>query len=1057
MSANFDALNRFILPAYTGKKPFASFLPGIAGTLGIPMWVFYVNRGQGIAGFGVESKDHPLMEFQPAQRAYQSTALLGFRTFLRGQRDGRGWTHEPFSPWQTGEADRTMYIGLNEFEIEERHAGLGLQVNVLNFILPGEPFAGLVRQVSLKNTETNPLTLEVLDGLPALIPFGVTNGALKEIGRTIEAWMEVVHHRERLPFYRLKASSDDSLHVKTIQAGNYALAFLDGDLLPAVVDPQAVFGMDTALAFPPPFLASGVQAVMEANQTTQGRTPCAFFGARLEIPPGGTRVITSLYGHAARWEDIAADAPRLPAPGYIPAKLEEARRLTLDLTDPIRTASASPVFDSYCRQTFLDNLMRGGYPLVLGGKHIYHIYSRRHGDLERDYNPFVLAPEFYSQGEGNYRDVNQNRRSDVFFVPQAGEFNLRLFMSLIQADGFNPLVIKGVAFTLPTEAVPAILRLAGEGEALKEVLAKPFTPGQLLAAVQRAELRTSVQDFLEQVLRRAHQQIQAEHGLGYWTDHWTYNLDLIESFLTVFPEKREFILFDAQPLPFFDSAECVQPRLERFVLDEDRPRQLNALIHDAEKAALIASRGESAHWARANNGRGEIFRLPLFSKLVLLAAVKFAALDPSGFGIQMEAGRPGWYDALNGLPALFGSSMVETCELLRLVEFLVETLAETPREVELPVEGTDLLRVIRSVLKNDLTAFDAWNQLSTALEAYRAATRLGFDGAMEQGMPVDLLLWDMRQRLKAGIARAETLAGDLLPAYLIHTVKSYERTGRNDAQGRPLIRVTAFETTALPPFLEGPVHRMRTLGAEDVRRLHARVRAGSLFDNKLGMYRVNASLEALPHEIGRARAFTPGWLENESIWMHMAFKYLLELLRAGLFEEFYADLKTSLPAFLDPEIYGRSPLENSSFIASSAHPDPALHGNGFIARMSGATAEFLSFWVRMTAGPQPFRLRSDALVLDLRPALPGWLFKEDGTFSFRFLGMCDITYHNPTREDTFAAGISAKRFILHPRLGEPVILEGDIILPPYAARLREGQIEAMDVFLSRTMFRGGRK
>ena len=106
----------------------------------------------------------------------------------------------------------------------------------------------------------------------------------------------------------------------------------------------------------------------------------------------------------------------------------------------------------------------------------------------------------------------------------------------------------------------------------------------------------------------------------------------------------------------------------------------------------------------------------------------------------------------------------------------------------------------------------------------------------------------------------------------------------------------------------------------------------------------------------------------------MEFKYLLELLRAGLHDEFFAGLKTALPAFMDPEIYGRSVLENSSFIVSSAHPDPALHGNGFVARLSGATAEFLSLWVRMTAGPQPFRLMGDSLVLDLRPALPGWLF-----------------------------------------------------------------------------------
>jgi hypothetical protein len=348
------------------------------------------------------------------------------------------------------------------------------------------------------------------------------------------------------------------------------------------------------------------------------------------------------------------------------------------------------------------------------------------------------------------------------------------------------------------------------------------------------------------------------------------------------------------------------------------------------------------------------------------------------------------------------------------------------------------------VLDQAPAAFDAWEQLSAALEAYRAATRLGFDGATNQPALSDFLQ-GMRQWLQTGIARAEALAGGLPPTYILHTVRAYELTGQTDGQGRPIIRVTAFEAMPLPPFLEGPVRRMKTLDASRVGQLHARVRASSLFDSELGMYRVNASLEDLPHEIGRARAFTPGWLENESIWMHMAFKYLLELLRAGLYEEFFTDLKTGLPAFLDPAVYGRSPLENSSFIVSSAHPDPALHGNGFVARLSGSTAEFLSIWLRMTAGPQPFRLRGDALVLELRPALPGWLFREDGTFSFRFLGACDVTYHNPAKGDIFRR--TPKRFKLQPCLGEPVILEGNAIPSPYAGMVRDGQIQSIDVFL----------
>ncbi|MFZ1597541.1 MAG: hypothetical protein WAW26_16940, partial [Anaerolineae bacterium] len=82
-SYHFDPLDRFVIEDYDAFPPFASFLPGIAGPLGIPLWAFYVNRGQAIAGFGVESKDTPIMEFQSANKAYQTVAYTGFRTFIK--------------------------------------------------------------------------------------------------------------------------------------------------------------------------------------------------------------------------------------------------------------------------------------------------------------------------------------------------------------------------------------------------------------------------------------------------------------------------------------------------------------------------------------------------------------------------------------------------------------------------------------------------------------------------------------------------------------------------------------------------------------------------------------------------------------------------------------------------------------------------------------------------------------------------------------------------------------------------------------------------------------
>jgi hypothetical protein len=1041
----FDSKGRFILSDFQHKRPFSSFLPGIAGLHGIPMWVFYVNRGQAICSFGVESKDHPILEFQAANKAYRSTPALGFRTYLNGSRQGTSWHRECFSPWQANEIQRAMFIGMNEVEIQEVHGSLGYQINVLYFLLPNEPFSGLIRQVTFKNLIDSTLTLEVLDGLPCIIPHGVDNGTLKHIGRTIEAWMQVDNLENRLPFYRLKATPGDTVEVATIPSGNYAFAFSDSKLLPAIADPVAIFGLDTGFSGAHHFQDLGLVNVFDKPQTLEGRSFCAFFGASFAIDIGETYTITSLYGFAQSLFSIQSNVQSLKTKGYIDQKLNQARSLVIELTDDIKTESASPVFDAYCRQTFLDNFLRGGYPLVLGNKHVFHVYSRKHGDVERDYNYFVLAPEYYSQGNGNYRDVNQNRRSDVFFVPQAGLSNIRLFMSLIQADGYNPLVISRLTFSIPPDQLTGILGHAKIRDELAKLLERRFTPGELYRAALDAQISIPVEDFLQQVFSQAEVHIQAEHGEGYWVDHWTYNLDLIESYLAIYPDKKFTMLYESDPLPFFDSSHYIRPRHERFVLSNGQPRQLNAVAEDPRKAALIRSRLVDRYWARTCQGQADIFRLPLISKLILLSILKFATLDPSGMGIQMEAGRPGWYDALNGLPGLFGSSMPETYELLRLIKFLIDNLGDFSHHVLLPTEAQVLIKVISDVLLQDTDTFTAWEKMTDGLETYRESLKMGFDGKTIL-IDVSGLLSHMRTALEKGINKANTFSDGLPATYFIHEVTDYVQGATKDSSGRPHIQIKGFKPVALPAFLEGPVRQMKILNMNDGQELHATLRNSELFDRNLGMYKVNTSLESQSHEIGRTRAFTPGWLENESIWMHMAFKYLLELQRAGLNEDFFRDLQTHLPAFMDPDIYGRSPLENSSFVVSSAHPDESLHGNGFVARLSGSTAEFLSMWVLMTVGKQPFRVEKGELVLEFRPNLPGWMFKENGTFLFRFLGSCDVTLHNPSRKDTYTEGLKITKIILRSNT-ETININGSQIKSPYAAKVRKGEFKAIEIFL----------
>jgi hypothetical protein len=131
---HLDETGQFLIEDYQHLRLFSSFLPGIAGPIGVPLWVFYVNRGQAIASFGVENKDKPIVEFQSANRAYQLASFLGFRTFIRIKHKTRLVLHEPFA---RGHVSQKMVIGANELALEETDPESDLQIKVVYFLLSG--------------------------------------------------------------------------------------------------------------------------------------------------------------------------------------------------------------------------------------------------------------------------------------------------------------------------------------------------------------------------------------------------------------------------------------------------------------------------------------------------------------------------------------------------------------------------------------------------------------------------------------------------------------------------------------------------------------------------------------------------------------------------------------------------------------------------------------------------------------------------------------------------------------------------------------------------------
>ncbi len=303
------------------------------------------------------------------------------------------------------------------------------------------------------------------------------------------------------------------------------------------------------------------------------------------------------------------------------------------------------------------------------------------------------------------------------------------------------------------------------------------------------------------------------------------------------------------------------------------------------------------------------------------------------------------------------------------------------------------------------------------------------------------------KKVETGLRRARGEDG-LYYAYCMHEVTAYDTIKE---AGRQVIRPTRFTQRKLPYFLEGQMHALRLSATPvEAQKLHAATRASGLYDAKLKMYKVTDDLSGQPKEIGRCTVFAPGWLENESVFLHMEYKYLLEMLRKGLAKEFFAEMKNVLVPFQDPERYGRSILENSSFIASSAFANSSLHGNGFVARLSGSTAEFLHLWLIMNCGTKPFFL-NEARELNLRlaPLLPGWLFSEkEKTYSFTFLGKITVTYHNPKRKDTFSGEVKVRAIRFLDQCGIEHIINGDTIPSPFASQIRSRQISSLSLSLA---------
>lgn len=1028
----------YVINDYDKKTPFSSFLSAVSGVEGIPMWTFYVNRGQALSSVGIGDKNNSIMEFFPANEAYKRVYTNGFRTFVKFK-DKNNLVYEPFYISTSEDISRKIKIKNNELLLEEENTDLGIKTIVSYFSVPKENFAALARKVEIINISDSKMNLEVIDGVTTVLPYGTDYYGLKNMSNTLSSYMESVVSDNNVATYKIRSSTADTTQIESINNEYVYIAFdNDCNKLDLIVESDKIFGHDTTLNNPVKFLNTSVDELAKVSKKSNNKIPAAFSCTNFIIDANKSENIYSYLAYIVSDENKNEIIDKISSIDYFNKKEIETNEIIEDISKHVNTKTAYKEFDEYIKQCYVDNVLRGGYPIKLGNTNekVYYVYSRKHGDLERDYNFFSIEPNFYSQGNGNFRDVNQNRRMDSYIHPFIEKENIKIFSDLIQIDGYNPLVVKGKKFIIKDE-YKGMLDDFDKNivSSISEVLNGKFTVGELFSAlIKKAKLdKYEAKTVMNAIIDLCEEDVEIDFAEGFWIDHWTYNLDLIEEYLNIFPDKINELLVADKNYKFYNSPEYVLPRKDRYVISNGKVRQYLSL---AKKDNL------TSNWLHTKGG--ELYKTNLLSKLIMLAGIKFMTLDEHGIGIEMEAGKPGWNDAMNGLPGLLGSSFSETVELKRLLLFICKNIDIT-ENISIPEEFYYCLEQTFRNLYSNLSDLEYWNKTSDLREAYREQTRYTISGKEITILSCELkeILTKMISKIDLGIKKAKELNEGKIPTFMYYDITEFKK----DDNG--YIVPLEFKINFLPSFLEGPTRYLKTnLTYEESLKIYKQIKESNIYDEKLKMYKTSESLEDVTFEIGRSRGFTAGWLERESIFMHMEYKYLLELLKNGLIDEYFEEIKNILPPFMNPEVYGRSVLENSSFIASSVNPDENLHGKGFVARLTGTTIEMLNMWRIIMTGEKLFSHNNGELEFTLSPILQSDFFDENNMVSTTLLGKIELTYINNSRKNTFGIDKGIVEEIIITKLdGEVMNVKGNTVKGYIAKEIRNGNIKKIEAYI----------
>ncbi len=729
--ANYDRMNPFFMSLVSASNH----------------WLFISSNGALTAGR--QNSDNALFPYYTEDKIHDSVDHTGSRTILRVTRGGGRYLWEPFSR-HCGALyglSRNLYKNVygNKVMFEEVNRDLNLTFRYTWML--SDKF-GFVKRSELRNSGSEATSVEILDGLENILPWGV------------EEFFQ--NH-----FSCLGDAYKDNALDKVTGLATYAFSSIPGDSPEPAEALRATVCWSTRPAEATRLLSSlqldGFRHgdEVEAESRVCGRRGAYFVQETVELASDAQcdwllvadldfgpceiaelrRILTSGADLESQvLEDIDQDTRRLTAlvaraDGLQNTgdRLGSAHHFANVLFNVMRggvfeSAYSIPVADlenfvrAFNRETWarhegllkrlgdeveLDQLLEEvrsvGDPMFLRlvSEYLPISFSRRHGDPSRPWNQFSINVKNRDGSkildyQGNWRDIFQNWEALCLSFPEYLEGVISKFVNTTTADGYNPYRVTkdGYDWEIPNPDEPW-----------------------------------------------AH--------FGYWGDHQLiYLLKFLEWSRRFHPGALAQML-DERRFVYAEVPYDIKPYQD--LLEDPR----DSVTYSAERAERIAVRVAAVGFdgRYLTDGSPELCRANLTEKLLVPLLAKLGNFVP-GAGFWMNTQRPEWNDANNAL-AGYGASMVTLYYARRYAAFCLDLFSDVDGEkVSLNEEVARWLDRTFRVLTENRSMLEAGVEdgrrksfldgVGRVAEAYRASLYTEGLSGRSDTVPVDGLMAFLR-------------------------------------------------------------------------------------------------------------------------------------------------------------------------------------------------------------------------------------------------------------------------------------------------------------------------